>query len=266
MADLKISSYPFKSWPEFFPTREVDLKDLPFHSSWAPFFHEEFAQPYFKEIEEYLSLRMCKTRGKVHFFPFPSLLYEAFCLTPLPQVKVVILGQDPYFNCLEKAGKIIPEAMGLSFSVPRGKKIPSSLSNIYSNLQKHKHLVTYPTHGNLSFWAQQGVLMFNSMLTVERGKAGSHKEIWQSFTDKRIKFLSDTQEDLVFLLWGGFALSKLCHIDQGKHRVLISSHPSGLSSAKPLGKYPAFADFDCFGETNTYLAGKKKLPIVWDIL
>ena len=205
------------------------------------------------------------TDGKIKIYPYPNLLFNAFILTPLSNVKVVILGQDPY-HCNEiHHDKIIPQAMGLSFSVPKGMKIPSSLQNIYKNLLKYKHIEIKPNHGNLSFWAYQGCLMLNTSLTVQHSYPNSHSKYWLPFTDKIIKYISNKLNNIVFVLWGNPALNKLNLIDQNKHKIIISSHPSGLSYNKKLKNYDSFENTDHFGEINKYLKEKNKKQIIWQV-
>lgn len=155
--------------------------------------------------------------------------------------------------------------MGLSFSVPVGIPIPSSLKNIYKNAMDFGQFYRYPEHGNLEFWAFQGCLMLNTALTVQKGHKNSHASIWNDFTDKIIKKLSDEKEGLVFVLWGAPALSKLSLIDTSKHNTVISSHPSGLSNNNKLGKYPSFSSIDQFGTINTFLKKSGKEEIIWQI-
>jgi uracil-DNA glycosylase len=223
-------------------TVNVQIED-----SWKVALADEFQQPYFQVIKQVLL--KAKQDGKV-IYPPGILIFNAFNLTPLPNVKVVILGQDPYHN----AG----QAMGLSFSVPRTEKTPPSLKNIYKELQEDVG-IEIPTHGDLSAWAAQGVLMLNAMLTVEANLAGSHKDIgWQKFTDAVIKKISDENEGVVFLLWGNFAKTKGISIDTNKHFVLDAAHPSPLAGGKFFGcKH--------FSQTNALLEKQGKTPINWQV-
>ncbi len=215
--------------------------------SWKIALANEFQQPYFQAIKQVLL--QAKQAGKVIYPPGP-LLFNAFNLTPLPEVKVVILGQDPYHN--------VGQAMGLSFSVPRTEKIPPSLKNIYKELAEDVG-TSIPNHGDLSSWAAQGVLMLNAMLTVEANLAGSHKDIgWQKFTDAVIKKISDENEGVVFLLWGNFAKAKGVSIDKEKHFVLEAAHPSPLAGG-------AFFGNKHFSQTNVLLKKQGKTPINWQV-
>ena len=216
--------------------------------SWKTALVETFEQPYFEAIRTFLLKE--KNDGKVIFPPGP-LIFNAFNQTPFDQVKVIILGQDPYHNP--------GEAMGLSFSVPQGVRIPPSLQNIYKEINSDLGL-SMPLHGDLTHWASQGVLLLNAMLTVEAGKPGSHQNIgWQTFTDAVIRRLSDQREHLVFMLWGRFAQGKKALIDPAKHLILEAAHPS------PLAR-DAFKGCRHFSLANTYLQENGKNGIDWSII
>ena len=173
------------------------MSNVKIEASWKAALSNEFEQPYFDTVAQYL--RQAKAENKV-VYPPGSLIFNAFDTTPFDQVKVVILGQDPYHNP--------GQAMGLSFSVPRGVSVPPSLRNMYKELSDSTDFNT-PRHGDLTAWAEQGVFLLNAMLTVEKNKPGSHKDIgWQNFTDAVIRTLSTEKEHLVFLLWGAFAQKK----------------------------------------------------------
>lgn len=194
------------------------VSNVQLESTWLAALESEFQQPYFQAIKTFLV--KAKEEGKT-IYPPGSLIFNAFNSTPFNEVKVVILGQDPYHNP--------GEAMGLCFSVPKGVRVPPSLKNIYKEM--HRDIgFEIPSHGDLSAWTQQGVFLLNAMLTVEHKKAGAHKSIgWQKFTDAVIKKLSDEREGLVFMLWGNFAKSKKVLIDEMKHFVLEAVHPSPLA-------------------------------------
>lgn len=223
------------------------MSNVKIEKSWKAVLKDEFSQPYFQSLATFL--KKTKQEGKV-IYPPGSLIFNAFNTTPFEDVKVVILGQDPYHNP--------GEAMGLSFSVPRGKRIPPSLRNIYKEL--HTDLgIPIPSHGDLSKWAQQGVFLLNAMLTVEHKTAGSHKKIgWQSFTDAVIRTLSEQREGLVFMLWGGFAKKKNVLIDANKHLVLEAAHPSPLAGGAYFGSKH-------FSQANDYLKGQGKETIDWQV-
>jgi uracil-DNA glycosylase len=223
------------------------MSNVKIEESWKVALSDQFEQPYFQGIATFL--RKAKEDGKT-IYPPGSLIFNAFNTTPFDEVKVVILGQDPY----HRPG----EAMGLSFSVPRGVRIPPSLKNIYKEL--HEDLgVPIPNHGDLTKWAEQGVFLLNAMLTVERSKAGSHQKIgWQHFTDAVIRKLSDEREGLVFMLWGNFAKRKKELIDEDKHLVLEAAHPSPLAGGAYFGSRH-------FSQANGYLKENGKEPIDWSL-
>ena len=215
--------------------------------SWAEALSGEFDKPYFSQLAGFLHSQ--KDAGKV-IYPPGSLIFRAFDLTPLPEVKVVILGQDPYHGP--------GQAMGLSFSVPDGIKAPPSLVNIFKEIETDLG-VRMSGATNLEKWARQGVLLLNASLTVEAGLANSHKNIgWQTFTDAVIKCISDNCSGVVFLLWGNFARAKKELIDTGRHYVLEAAHPSPLAGG---------AFFGCrhFSRTNDILKGEGKTPIDWSL-
>jgi uracil-DNA glycosylase len=187
------------------------------------------------------------------------------------EIKVCIIGQDPYHGVYkDKQTQIYyPEAMGLSFSVPKKCPIPSSLQNIYKNLHSHHHIHTLPTHGDLTYWSYQGVLMLNSALTVEKSKPNSCQSMWSEFTDELIKIISTKYKGIVFLLWGKHAhCKKLNNVikNQQSHYFVISSHPSGYSANSPYREFKSFIDTDHFGLANKYLLEENKTPIDWQIV
>ena len=215
--------------------------------SWKAALEEEFQKPYFNQIREFL---MSEKKAGKKIYPPGSLIFNAFNTTPFDKVKVVILGQDPYHNP--------GEAMGLSFSVPKGVRVPPSLKNIYKELNRDLG-VAVPNHGDLTAWAEQGVLLLNAMLTVEHKQAGSHKKIgWQKFTDAVIATISDKLDGVVFLLWGNFAKGKKPLIDEMKHYVLESVHPSPLAGN-------GFQNNGHFGKANELLEKQEKTPIDWEL-
>ena len=154
-----------KSWKQFFNDKKEIEKNIKFHYSWNNMFNEIFKMDEFKNLKKYLT-NVIKTNKKLEIYPYPYFLFSAFYLTRFDDLKVVFIGQDPYFNCEIYNDKIIPQAVGLSFSVPKKCKIPSSLLNIYKNLTNYNHLLFKPKFGDLSFWACQGCLMLNTALTV----------------------------------------------------------------------------------------------------
>lgn len=221
------------------------MSDVKIEASWKEVLKDEFSQPYFQSLATFL--KQAKAEGKT-IYPPGSLIFNAFNSTPFDEVKVVILGQDPYHNP--------GEAMGLSFSVPRGVRIPPSLKNIYKELHNDVG-IAIPNHGDLTAWAKQGVFLLNAMLTVERNQPRSHHNVgWQNFTDAVIRKLSDEREHLVFMLWGGFARKKKELIDTNRHLVLESAHPSPLAGNAFFGNHH-------FSKANAYLQKNGKEPIDW---
>lgn len=215
--------------------------------SWYEKLEEEFSRPYFSKLADFL--KMEKKQGKT-IYPKGSKIFNAFNSTPFDRVKVVILGQDPYHGP--------NQAMGLSFSVPKGIRTPPSLVNIYKELHRSTgfHI---PSHGDLSPWAAQGVFLLNAVLTVEAGRPRSHANIgWTTFTDAVIRTLSDHRSGLVFLLWGNFARSKKTLIDTEKHLVLESRHPSPLAGNSFLGN-------NHFALANDYLSKHGEIPVNWQL-
>jgi uracil-DNA glycosylase len=261
---ISVENYTHMDWKERFPDGKVKMEELNVHSSWKPIFKEirESEPDKWAELNDILSDHI-KFNDRI--FPYPDLVFEGFNKTPFDKVKVVIVGQDCYFNEHTIDKKDVPEAMGMSFSVPIGITIPSSLKNIFNNAVKFKHMFKYPEHGNLEFWAGQGCLLMNAALTVIKKTPNCHAHLWHWFTDKIIQKLSDKHNKLVFVLWGSPALGKVSLIDGTKHHFIISSHPSGLSCNKPLKTYPAFVDQDHFGKINEYLEKNKKKKIIWQI-
>lgn len=216
-------------------------------ASWKNELLEEFEKPYFLQIVEFLKRE--KAQNKI-IYPPGSQIFNAFNTTPFDQVKVIILGQDPYHG--------VGQAMGLSFSVSKNVAIPASLKNIYKEIQSDIGL-PIPQHGDLTGWAKQGVFLLNAMLTVEASLASSHKNIgWQSFTDTVIQRLSTEKTGLVFLLWGNFAKAKKELIDTNKHLVLEAAHPSPLAGG-------AFFGCKHFSKTNEYLEKNGQIPINWGV-
>ncbi len=215
------------------------------HPSWQEALKDEFDQPYFKELAAFI--RQEYQTKKI--YPPPKKIFNAFDSTSFDQVKVVIIGQDPYHG----AG----QAMGLCFSVPDGVPVPPSLQNIYKEIHADLGL-PIPATGNLQRWADQGVMLLNATLTVEAGKAGSHQNRgWERFTDAAIKALSDKREHLVFLLWGAYAQKKGALINTAKHLVLTAAHPSPFSADRFFGcKH--------FSKTNEYLLSHLIPPIEWE--
>ena len=213
--------------------------------SWKNVLANEFDKDYFIKLVDFVKQEY---KSKT-IYPPASKIFAAFDSTPFKDVKVVILGQDPYHGP--------GQANGLSFSVSDGIKFPPSLQNIYKELEDDLKQ-PIPTSGDLSAWAKQGVLMLNATLTVEASKAGSHqKKGWETFTDAIIEKLNLENENIVFILWGSYAQKKGAKIDRNKHYVIESAHPS------PLSVYRGFWGSKPFSKTNEYLTSKNITPINW---
>jgi uracil-DNA glycosylase len=223
------------------PDRHIDLEP-----SWLIPLAGEFEQPYMRQLRAFLLAE--KQAGK-RIFPAGNQLFNAFRHTPLDKVKVVILGQDPYHG--------EGQAHGLCFSVPPGVAIPPSLQNIYQEIHAELGL-PIPKHGNLTAWAEQGVLLLNSVLSVECARAASHQgKGWELFTDKVIGLINQQREGVVFLLWGTYAQRKGAIIDSVRHCILKGPHPS------PLSAYRGFFGCGHFVAANQYLQGRGETPIDW---
>jgi uracil-DNA glycosylase len=224
----------------------MNILNIP--KSWQNSLKAEGNSSYFKELQSFLDAETKK--GKV-IFPAKENIFKALELTPLENVKVVILGQDPYHGQ--------GQAHGLAFSVNKGVPLPPSLVNIFKELKSDLGL-EIPHHGNLEAWARQGVLLLNTVLTVEQSRPGSHHGMgWEQFTDKIIEVLNQEKENLVFILWGSPAQKKAKIVDSKRHLILSSVHPS------PLSSYRGFFGSKPFSKTNAFLASKKITPINWMI-
>ncbi|MAG75317.1 MAG: uracil-DNA glycosylase [Colwelliaceae bacterium] len=218
-------------------------------TTWSDLLKDEKQQAYFQETLDYVEQR--RKQG-VTVYPPKSEVFNAFRTPEFEQIKVVIIGQDPYHGP--------DQAHGLCFSVKPGIKTPPSLVNMYKELATDIDGFTIPDHGYLQTWAEQGVLLLNTVLTVEEGQAHSHKHLgWERFTDKVIALLSEHNEGLVFLLWGAHAQKKGKAIDQSKHCVLSAPHPS------PLSAHRGFFGCRHFSQANSYLASKGKKVIDWQV-
>lgn len=221
--------------------------DVQIEKSWKEALGAEFEKPYFAALVQ--ELHRQKQAEEV-IFPPGGQIFKAFELCPLDKVKVVILGQDPYHG--------YGQAMGLSFSVPQGVEAPPSLKNIFKEIESDLG-IRMSGSPDLRPWAEQGVLLLNSVLTVRAGQPASHSRIgWQTFTDAVIKTISDRCEGVVFLLWGNYARSKAVLVDKSRHHVLEAPHPSPLARG---------AFFGCrhFSATNEILAAEGKSPIDWKL-
>jgi uracil-DNA glycosylase len=213
---------------------------------WKAVLLPQFAESYMQNLRVYLQQRQA---AGAQIYPMDKDWFNAFNETPLSRVKVVILGQDPYHGP--------GQAHGLCFSVPCGVPLPPSLVNIYKELQTDLH-ITRPPHGCLRGWAQQGVFLLNSVLTVEQGQAAAHRgKGWERFTDKAIEILNEHCEHLVFMLWGSYAQQKADFVDRRRHCVLEAPHPS------PLSAHRGFLGCRHFSKANDYLQQHKQKTIDW---
>lgn len=216
--------------------------------SWYAVLQPQFEAPYFAQLKEFLVAE----RQQYTCYPPGGKIFNAFDTTPFDKVKVVILGQDPY----HEPG----QAMGLCFSVPQGVQVPPSLVNIIKEINSDLGTNIPVTNGNLTRWADQGVLLLNSTLTVRAHQAGSHqRKGWELFTDAAIRALSEQRKGLVFMLWGSYAISKAQFVDKGKHLVLTAPHPS------PLSAYRGFFGCRHFSQCNAYLQAQGMAPIDWKL-
>jgi uracil-DNA glycosylase len=216
-------------------------------SSWKKLLNDEFQKPYFADLKQFL----IKEKSQYRIFPPGEEIFSAFDLTPFEKVKVVILGQDPYHG--------VGQAHGLCFSVKAGTAFPPSLLNIYKEIEADLG-IPRPNHGNLTAWAQQGVLLLNTVLTVRENTADSHKNKgWEKFTDSIIGLINENSNHIVFVLWGNNAKAKASLIDSSRHCILTAAHPSPLSATRGF--------FGCkhFSKINEYLTSKNISPINWQL-
>ena len=225
-----------------------EMKKVQLHDSWLSRLGDQFEQDYMHKLREFL---LTRKQHRAVIYPPGAQIFNALNSTPFEQVRVVILGQDPYHGP--------GQAHGLCFSVLPGVRTPPSLANIYREIQDDLG-IPVPHHGYLQSWAEQGVLLLNAVLTVERGQAGSHQgKGWETFTDAVVRVLNDEGDGLVFLLWGSYALRKGAMINRKKHLVLTAPHPS------PLSAHRGFLGCKHFSSANEYLEQRQKLPIDWSV-
>ena len=218
------------------------------HPSWLAVLNDEFEQPYMQALKQFLLSE--KQKGKI-IYPAANQWFNAFDSTPFENIKVVILGQDPYHG--------VGQAHGLCFSVQPGIMFPPSLQNIFKEIEADLGIQT-PPHGCLQSWAEQGVLLLNATLTVEQGRAGSHQgKGWEQFTDRAIQCINDSREGIVFMLWGSYAQKKGQFINTDKHLVLKSPHPS------PLSAHRGFFGCRHFSKANAYLTSRGQEAIDWSV-
>lgn len=220
-------------------------KKIVLEPSWKKALEEEFGKEYFKNLSQFVR----EEYGHATVYPPPKNIFRAFDLTPFDDVRVVILGQDPYH------GK--GQANGLCFAVNKDVALPPSLQNIFKEIESDLGQKLVHRTGDLERWAKQGVLLLNATLTVRASQAGSHQHKgWEEFTDAAVKALNDKKEHLVFILWGNYAKQKGAHIDRSRHLVMESAHPSPFSATKFFGSKP-------FSKTNEYLVEHGEKPVDW---
>ena len=243
---LLIKIATFEKLSKSINLRRIEDMKVNIASDWQELLQQEFEKPYFKELSKQVKLDY----SKHNCFPKANQIFEAFNLCSLKNIKIVIIGQDPYHG--------LGQAHGLCFSVNDGIKHPPSLINIFKEIASDIN-VPYPTSGNLTRWAEQGVLLLNSTLTVREGKAGSHQKYgWEKFTDEVISLVSEHCENVVFLLWGGFAKKKAQKINALKHCVLTTGHPSPLSANRGY-----WFGNKHFSKANEYLKNHNKSIVNW---
>lgn len=224
------------------------MRKIQLHDSWLSRVDDQFEREYMQNLRDFLVTRK---KHRAVIYPPGAQIFNALNSTPFEKVRVVILGQDPYHGP--------GQAHGLCFSVQPGVRVPPSLANIYREIQADLGIAP-PPHGCLKSWAEQGVLLLNAVLTVERGQAGSHQgKGWETFTDAIVQLLNDEREGLVFMLWGGYAKKKGSVIERRKHLVLNAPHPS------PLSAHRGFLGCRHFSAANDYLQQHRQLPIDWSV-
>jgi len=224
------------------------MRTIKLHESWLSRLDDQFELAYMQKLRDFLLTRKAH---RAVIYPPGTHIFNAMNSTPFKQVRVVILGQDPYHGP--------GQAHGLCFSVLPGVRVPPSLANIYREIEADLGF-SPPHHGYLQSWAEQGVLLLNAVLTVERGQVGSHQgKGWERFTDRIVQLLNDEREGLVFMLWGGYAMKKGAVIDRRKHLVLKAPHPS------PLSAHRGFLGCRHFSTTNEYLQQHQQQPIDWSV-
>ena len=232
--------------------------------SWKKFILKEMEKDYFQVIFDKINNDL--QDGKT-IFPFPENVFETFKYCKRKDLKCIILGQDPYINHQIIDDNIIPQAMGMSFSVPKSVRTPPSLKNIYKEMNETLQDFNIPEHGDLSRWVKkEKIILLNAALTVVAKKSNSHAKVWKEFTDNLIKYISRKNENVVFILWGNFAKSKAKLIDLEKHKVISGVHPSPLAANyKAKGTHYSFFGHDYFNKTNQYLLKNSKTKINWKV-
>lgn len=273
------NTYNFKSWKECFPDNQVSLRSLVFNYDWYSFFDIVSTKPYYSGMERILSSCL---KQNAEIVPHAELVFNAFNTLSPKDIKVVLIGQDPYPGATKINGRYIPDAMGYSFSVPYNYPTPLSLHNIYANMVEFKHLSKIPKSGCLAGLVLQGVFMINSSLTTLYATKKAHSAIWRDFSNDLLDYINKTCDNIAFLVWGRDAHMLCLNIDPKKHCLITSSHPSPLGYDKTLsgftygpGKqlrdrkpvtYPSFKSTNHFGKMNSYLESVKKESIFLDVI
>lgn len=274
--NISLKNYTYLPWNKFFENLDVKLLGLITNFEWYEFFVRASKSDYFFNIQKVISEDVAD--GKV-IYPYPELLFNTFNMLSPQKIKVVIIGQDPYHNSIEINKKFVPQAMGLSFSVPDGVPIPPSLHNIIKNLDKYGHIskkASDISSGNLIEWVTQGVFLLNTALTVVASKPKSYSRLWNSFTIDLIDYLSTNYENIIFVGWGTDAYDIIKRIDCNKHKYVITSHPSPYSADATFKRmslidnrkeitYPSFNSCDIFGKINEHMLDMHGYKICWDL-
>jgi uracil-DNA glycosylase len=245
----------FINWKQKFP-KKCNIRELLINDKWNDFW--EIIEK--AGLDDYLNRILDKDKDRFELVPPPELMFYSKNRLAPKDIKIIVLGQDPYPR--------LPDAQGASFSVPYGVEIPSSLNNIYKNMIKNGNMNKKPKHGCLVPWIAQGVFLVNSAYTTRDGMSNYHQQDWTGFTKKLLEFLNSECDNLVFLIWGGFAdkAIKNAKIDETRHKTSISSHPSGFSVNNTYGTHPSFADSNHFNYANKQLKKFGKTQILWDCL
>lgn len=275
-----VNNYSFKTWQQCFPDNKIKLRSLIFNSAWYEFFDIVEKKAYFKRMESILSDYLSKSDEII--LPYAELVFNILNILSPKQIKVVICGQDPYPGVNKINDKLIPQAMGFSFSVPLNYPKPDSLKNIYENLFEFGHISKIPDNGCLSFWVLQGCFMMNATFTTFYTKKNVHRNLWKCFTDDLLAYINMKCKNIVFVAWGKDAHILCQNIDPYKHHIITSSHPSPLGYEKTFsgfayGKfknlkdrkmvtYPSFKSTDHFGRINNYLKSINKTEIIWNLI
>lgn len=272
--------YNYKNWHECFPDKKVCLKALLINPEWNEFMAIVSSRPYYKKMEKILSDYLCKNEETI--LPPAELVFSALNVLSPKNIRVVQIGQDPYPGATKINGKYIPEATGISFSVPLNYPRAKSLTNIYGNMIQFGHLKSFPKNGCLGDLVVQGFFMINAAFTTFYGKKNAHKNVWASFTSDLLDYINKKCNNVVFLVWGAEA-HRLCQkLDPIRHCIITSSHPSPLGFDKTfVGKaygpvkneadrktvtYSSFKTIDHFGRINEYLKSVGKPEIFYDII